>query len=86
MDNVLTYMSDGIQAVIEDAGAVLIYGAPFSPHLNPIENYFSICKKYIKRNGERMQHDWRAVHLDVLNEVGEVTGVNYSRSCGIPGS
>jgi len=86
MDDESTHMSDEIQAVIEDVGAVLMYGVPFSPHLNPIKNYFSIYKKYIKRNGERMQHDWRAVHLEALNEVDEVTGENCFRSCGIPGS
>ena len=86
MDNASTHMSDEIQAVIEDAGAVLIYGAPFSPHLNPIENYFSIYKKYIKRNGERMNSNWRAVHLEALNEVDEDTGANYFRACNIPGA
>ena len=33
-----------------------------------------------------MKHDWRAVHLEALNETNEVTGANYFRSCGIPGS
>ena len=85
MDNTLTHISDEIQAVIEDVSAVLIYGALLSPHLNPIENYFSIYKKKIKRNGDRMQNDWRAVYLEALNEVDEVTGANYFRSCGISG-
>ena len=45
MDNASAHMSYETHAVIEDVGAVLMYGAPFSPHLNPIENYFSIYKK-----------------------------------------
>lgn len=48
MDNASTHMSDEIQATIEDADAVLIYGAPYSPHLNPIENYFSIKKNTLR--------------------------------------
>ena len=86
MDNVSTYMLDEIQAAIEDVGAVLIYGATFSPHLNPIENYFSVYKKYIKRNGERMKDGWRTVHYEALNEVDEILGRNHFRSCVIPGS
>lgn len=84
MDNASTHMSDEVEAVIEDAGAVLIYGAPFSPHLNPIENHFSVYKKYIKRNGERMKDDWQVVHLEALNEGDEDMGRNYFRSCNIP--
>ena len=41
MDNASTHMSDEIEKAITATGAVLIYGAPFSPHLNPIEYYFS---------------------------------------------
>ena len=86
MDNASTHMSDEIQTVIEDAGAVLIYGAPFSPHLNPIELYFSVYKKYIKRNGERMKDNWRAVHLEALNEVDGDTAANFFRKSEIPGA
>lgn len=86
MDNASMHMSDKIQAAIEDSGAVLIYGAPFSPNLNPIENYSSVYKKYITRNGERIKDDWRAVHYEVLNKVDKIIGGNHFRSCGIPGS
>lgn len=48
MDNASTHMLDEIQAVIENAGAVLIYGAPFSPHLNPIEYYFGVYKNTLR--------------------------------------
>ena len=37
MDNVSTHMSNEIEEVIAATGAILIYGAPFSPHLNPVE-------------------------------------------------
>jgi len=54
MDNASTHMSEEVEDAINDVGAVLIYGAPYSPHLNPIENYFSIYKAYLKRNEKRM--------------------------------
>jgi len=47
MDNALTHMSDENEAEIGETGAILIYGAPFSPHLNPIEYYFACYKSYL---------------------------------------
>ena len=47
MDNASTHMSDEIEKAIESTGAILIYGAPFSPHLNPIELYFGIYKWHL---------------------------------------
>ena len=44
MDNASTYMSDKIEEAIVATGAILVYGAPFSPHLNPIEYYYAIYK------------------------------------------
>ena len=41
VDNASTHMGDEIEAAIAMTDAILIYGAPFSPHLNPIEYYFA---------------------------------------------
>ena len=46
IDNISTYMSDEIRMEITATGAILIYGAPFCPHLNMIEYYFSQYKSY----------------------------------------
>ena len=55
MDNASTHYSDRVEELIADAGALLIYGPPFSPHINPIELYFGKYKAYIKKNDKRMQ-------------------------------
>ena len=86
MDNASTYMSDEIEKTIESTGALLIYGAPFSPHLNPIELYFGMYKGHLKRNGYRMREDWYAVHLEGLNEIDYEMGLRFFQKCGIPGS
>ena len=86
MDNASTHMSDEIANAIEATGAVLIYSAPYSPHLNPIENYFYVYKKYLKRNVEQMKGNWYDVHLEGLNQVDRDIGISYYRSCNIPGS
>ena len=49
MDNASTHMGDEVEAAIAATGAILIYGAPFSPHLNPIEYYFACYKSYLKK-------------------------------------
>ena len=86
MDNTSTHMSDEIEAAIAKTGAVLIYGAPFSPYLNPIEFYFSQYKAYLKRNDTRMLADWYAVHTDALNVVDRDMGINYFRKSKVPGA
>ena len=64
----------------------MIYGAPYSPHLNPIELYFGIYKFYLKRNGFRMSSGWYDAHLEGINEVDYEMGLTFFNKCGIPGS
>ena len=86
LDNASTHMTEEVERAIGKTGAIVIYGAPYSPHLNPIENYFSLYKKYLKRNCSRMHDDWRAVHEEALLTVDRNIGIKYFRRCGIPGS
>lgn len=77
MDNVSTHTSDKIEEAIAKTGAILIYGALFSPHLNHIKYYFSQYKVYLKCNDKQMLVDWLAVHTDGLNIVDRDMGINY---------
>ena len=86
MDNASAHVPEEVEEEIRKTGAILIYGVPYSPHLNPIENYFNLHKAYLKRNGCRMMHDWRKVHCEALNVVDRDTDIKYFRRCGIPGS
>ena len=86
MDNASTHMSDEIESAILETGAVLLYGAPFSPHLNPIELYFGCYKAYLKRNNRRMMNDWFSVHREALNCVDRDMGINFFRKSKVPGS
>lgn len=47
MDNASTHTCDELVEMIRDAGAFIIFGPPYSPHLNPIEKYFSVYKAYL---------------------------------------
>jgi len=86
MDNASTHMLDEIQRAINAAGAVSIYGPPFSPHLNPIEPYFNLYKSHLKQNEARMNKNWLEVHHEALNIVDRSNGIKYFRRSQIPGS
>ena len=53
MDNFSSHKVDGIQALIESAGAKLIYLPPYSPDFSPIENFWSKVKQYIRSAAAR---------------------------------
>lgn len=86
MDNASTHMTPEVVHAIQSTGAVLLYGAPYSPHLNPIEKYFSIYKAYLKRHHSRMHTDWESVHMEALTQVDRDMGIKFYRKCKVPGS
>ena len=86
MDYTSMYTSDAIDDPIEVTGVVMIYCAPLSPHLNPIEPYSGIYKSYLKQNRFRMGVDWYTVHKEALNKVDYEMGLSYFQKCGISGS
>ena len=40
LDNASTHMAEEVEEAIHAVGAIIIYGAPYCPHLNPIEIFF----------------------------------------------
>ena len=86
LDNASTHMSDEVVDLIRGTGAQIIYSAPYSPDLNPIENFFSVYKAYLKKYSTQMKADWKSVHREGLRRVNRDTGIRYFRKCGIPGS
>lgn len=48
MDNLSSHQVKGVQEMIEATGAKVIYLAPYSPDFNPIENYWSKLKEYLR--------------------------------------
>lgn len=49
MDNALIHTHLDIQKYIEQRGYGCIYLPPYSPELNPIEQFWSVCKNKLKR-------------------------------------
>jgi transposase len=49
MDNASFHRTEGLDRICHDAGAKLIYLPPYSPDLNPIEEFFAELKTFIKK-------------------------------------
>jgi hypothetical protein len=50
MDNASFHHSDHIENMCSEAGVKLVYLPPYSPDLNPIEEFFAELKAFVRRN------------------------------------
>lgn len=50
MDNASIHHSDRIRDMCSEVGVVLLYLPPYSPDLNPIEEFFAELKAFIRQN------------------------------------
>ena len=49
LDNASFHKSEKTKFLIEERGARLLYLPPYSPDLNPIENYWALLKLYVRK-------------------------------------
>ena len=84
MDNASTHMDTRVAELIKATGAEIIYTAPYSPDLNPIELGFNIYKSNLKRFETTFRSDWFATHMKALNEITRDTCIKEFRRCGVP--
>lgn len=57
MDNASFHHSERIECMCLEAGVKLVYLPPYSPDLNPIEEFFAELKAFIKRNWQLFEDD-----------------------------
>ena len=81
MDNASVHMMPEVKAAINAAGAYLLYSAPYSPDLNPIEKMFSIYKAALKRNEDM---DWLSRHDFAVASVSPQIARNFFKKCCVP--
>lgn len=53
MDNVSFHHTDRIRELCSNAGVKLLYLPPYSPDLNPIEEFFAELKAFVRRNWQK---------------------------------
>ena len=49
MDNAAIHRNSRVKELIEESGCILLYLPSYSPDLNPIENYWAVMKKQIRK-------------------------------------
>jgi transposase len=62
MDNLSSHKGPRVRALIEAAGATVLYLPPYSPDFNPIENAFAKLKALLRKAAKRtVDALWRAI-------------------------
>jgi transposase len=82
MDNLPAHKVAGIRDAIEAAGAELVYLPPYSPDFNPIEQFFSKLKSYLRKAAQRtVDALWDAIGLS-LKTLSETECSNFFAHAG----
>ena len=68
MDNCSIHKSLKVKELIESVGCRLIYLPPYSPDLNPIENYWAVMKNNIKKIRNNFEDIVEAIDETLINE------------------
>ena len=86
IDNLPAHKVEGVRALIEARGAILIYLPPYSPDLNPIEMAFAKLKTLLRKAAARTRDTlWDAI-ADVLKAFTPDEGANYLAHAGYASS
>jgi transposase len=89
MDNASFHHSERIEQLCYEAGVKLVYLPPYSPDLNPIEEFFAELKAFIKRNwkefAENPKQDFSAFLEWCIDMVGgkESSAKGHFRHAGV---
>jgi transposase len=68
LDNASIHRSIKVRELIEQAGCYLIYLPPYSPDLNPIENYWAVLKAHIKKLRHKFDNIIEAIDQALIND------------------
>lgn len=79
MDNCSVHMGE-VERMTYEAGAILLYSAPYSPELNPIEYMFGEWKKFLARYHHEFTIDWRHIHDLGLASITPEMGLAFFRN------
>jgi transposase len=82
LDNLSSHKRAATRALIEAAGARLLFLPPYSPDLNPIEMVFSKIKQLLRSAACRTREALWNTMQSVLNQVSASDAANCFRHCG----
>lgn len=82
MDNLSSHKGPRSRALIEAAGASLLFLPPYSPDFNPIENAFAKLKALLRKAAERtVDALWTAIGR-IADAFTPAECANYFTACG----
>ena len=82
MDNLSSHKRASARALIENAGAALVFLPPYSPDFNPIEKAFAKLKALLRKAEERtVEGLWTAIGK-LIDLIRPDESRNYFISCG----
>lgn len=81
MDNCSIHKSAKIEALINSAGATLIYLPPYSPDFSPIENAWSKLKSILRSIGARTYPDLLQALEDAFSRITEQDLLGWFTHC-----
>ncbi len=82
LDNLPAHKDPRVRAMIEAAGASLLYLPPYSPDFNPIENAFAKLKALLRKAAERtIEGLWTTIGR-LLDAFTPAECANYFRAAG----
>jgi transposase len=82
MDNLGSHKVDGVRRAIEASGGKLIYLPPYSPDLNPIEQFFSKLKAYLRKVAARTVDALHAALAAAISACQPGECANYLANAG----
>lgn len=82
LDNLSSHKSRAVRALIEAAGARLVFLPPYSPDLNPIEMVFSKVKQSLRSLACRTREALWSGMQSVLDKVTPTDAANCIQHCG----
>jgi transposase len=86
MDNLSAHKVTGIQELVQERGARLLYLPPYSPELNPIEKAWSKFKQFLRRAKARSKEALDQAVTEAFKTITADNARAWFRHCGYGGT
>ena len=82
LDNLSSHKVRGVERAIAATGAAVLYLPPYSPDLNPIEQFFSKLKPLLRKAAQRdLEALWKEIGK-LLDSISASECTNHFAACG----
>ncbi len=82
LDNLASHKIPGVEQAVQGAGATVLYLPPYSPDLNPIENFFAKLKALLRKAATRTTETLWDEIAHLLESISPQECSNYFTAAG----